>query len=103
MLNPLYNRKLLVPGWAGELSDSEAVYVADQLSKKPRLRQTWQVSKFTRKRKIISLAIAKRLAIWWAQNEVSASDIQFSATVAKKTVVNIGKTSRDVRQLMFTI
>lgn len=37
-----YKVKLLEPGWAGELSDNEAEYIASELSKSPKLRGIWR-------------------------------------------------------------
>lgn len=37
-----YQKKLLEPGWAGELTDSEAAYIGAELSKSPILRGRWR-------------------------------------------------------------
>ena len=55
-------RKLLEPGWVGELNDAEATYIARCLVANPRLRQKWQIARFTRRRKRITTAIVKKLA-----------------------------------------
>jgi len=64
----LYARKLLIPGWVGEVSDAEGVYIARELILRPDLRRLWQVAKLTRRRKAITPAMAKRLARWWAED-----------------------------------
>lgn len=66
-LHDFYSRKLLEPGWAGDVSDTEAAYIARELTRRPRLRRLWQVARFTRRRKAITPAMAKKLARWWAE------------------------------------
>jgi len=44
--------KLLEPGWAGQLDDAEAAYVADQLTKNKALRTLWHCRAVTHRRKI---------------------------------------------------
>jgi len=61
-LHDFYSRKLLQPGWAGEVNHAEATYIASCLVANPRLRQTWQIAHFTRRRKSITDAIVKKLA-----------------------------------------
>lgn len=34
-------RKLLKPGWAGSLSNSEVVFIRQELERSPRLRMKW--------------------------------------------------------------
>ena len=36
-----YKRKLLEPGWAGELSPDELAYIKSELRKSPTLRRKW--------------------------------------------------------------
>jgi hypothetical protein len=80
-LHDLYARKLLEPGWVGQVTDAEAAYIARELTRSPRLRQTWCVAQFTRRRKAITPAIAKRLARWWAERLAGAPETPFSDTV----------------------
>jgi hypothetical protein len=80
-LHSLYARKLLEPGWAGELTDTEAAYLARELTGSPRLRQTWRVAQFTRRRRAVTPAIAKALARWWAECPTAAPGGAFSNTV----------------------
>ncbi len=41
MLDYQRNKKLLIPGWAGDLSDAEFQFIKDQLKGKARLRSKW--------------------------------------------------------------
>jgi len=36
-----YKRKLLIPGWAGELSPDEFAYIKSQLRQSPSLKRRW--------------------------------------------------------------
>ena len=36
-----YAKKLLIPGWAGELTDIELKFIKDKLRANPTLRQAW--------------------------------------------------------------
>lgn len=63
-LHDFYARKLLEPGWAGEMNHAEATYIARCLVANPRLRQTWQIARFTRRRKSITAAIVNKLGRW---------------------------------------
>ena len=36
-----YKKKLLIPGWAGELDTVELVYIKSQLKQSPSLRRRW--------------------------------------------------------------
>jgi hypothetical protein len=78
-----YKKKLLIPGWAYMIDDVEANYIAQELSKRPKLRILWQVAKFARYRKKITPTIAKRLAQVWAENPPEA--IRTLATDRLKT------------------
>lgn len=70
-LHDMYKRKLLIPGWAGEVTDLEARYIAEQLTKSSKLRQAWGVRQYFGKRwKHISPDMAKRLCGAWATNPV---------------------------------
>ena len=40
-LHDFYARKLLEPGWAGELDRAELAYIKSQLRRSPRLRGRW--------------------------------------------------------------
>ena len=81
VLHDYYARKLLEPAWAGEVTDAEAAYIARELTRSPRLRQTWCVAQFTRRRKAITPAIAKGLARWWAERLAGAPETPVSDTV----------------------
>ena len=83
-LHDYYARKLLVPGWAGEPTETEAAYIARELTRSPRLRQTWCVAEFTRRRRAVTPAIAKRLCRWWAERLSGATETAFSDTVAER-------------------
>ena len=79
VLHDHLTRKLLIPGWAGQVTDTEAAYIARELTRSPMLRRTWRVAEFTRQRRAITPPIAKRLARWWANDcnggvEASSSD-----------------------------
>lgn len=70
-LHDHYAKKLLIPGWAGEVSEAEAEYIAQELTKSAKLRQAWGVRQYFGKRwKRISLDMAKRLCAAWAKNPV---------------------------------
>ena len=84
VLHHLYARKLLIPGWAGEPSDTEAAYIARELPRSPRLRQTWRAAEFTRRRRAKTLSIAKGLARWWAERLSPAPEATFSDTVEER-------------------
>ena len=64
----LHEKKLLEPGWAGEITDTEAEYIAQKLRDSAALRRAWAVRKFTRYRKRITPIIVKRMAAGWARN-----------------------------------
>lgn len=71
-LHDLCCKKLLEPGWAGDISDTEAEYIAEQLTKSAKLRQAWGVRQFFGRRwKHISPDMAKRLCAAWAQSATS--------------------------------
>ena len=81
VLHDYLARRLQEPGWAGEVTDIEAAYIAQQLTHSPQLRRTWQVAKFTRQRRAITPAIAKRLCRWWAERLAVGAETQPSDTV----------------------
>lgn len=83
-LHDTYAKKLLIPGWGGEITYGEAKYIAERLTQSPRLRQLWKVALFTRQRKKITPTIAKRLCRWWAARTVTATDIKNSASVNER-------------------
>lgn len=91
VLHDLYAKKLLIPGWAGEVDDTEAGYIAAKLTKSPTLRARWRVARFTRRRKSITPAIAKRLVQWWAEKPTRGDERRLSDTVRKGAGVNVGK------------
>ena len=92
-LHDLYAKKLLVSGWAGEVDDAEAAYIARELTRRPELRALWRVARFTRQRKKITPAIAKRLCRWWAEMPLSEDEGQSSDTVEPKTAENMRERS----------
>jgi len=102
-LDDMYARKLLDPGWSGEVTDAEARHISEQLTQRPELRRVWEVAKFTRQRRKITTAIAKRLCAWWAQRSTEGVVPQNTNTVAKQGKQNIGETSGNRRQLPFPI
>lgn len=83
VLLEFYKKKLLEPGWAYMIDDIEAAYIAQELSKSPKLRGFWRVRKFARYRKKITPAIAKRLCQIWAENPPEA--VEALATDSTKT------------------
>ncbi len=89
-LHDFYARKLLIPGWAGEPTDTEAAHIARELTRSPRLRQTWCVAQFTKRRRAITPAIAKGLARWWAERLAAAPDTSFSDTVEESKADRTG-------------
>lgn len=80
-LHDLYCKKLLEPGWAGEVNNAEAAYIAQELKESPTLRRLWQVAQFTRQRKAITPPIAKRLCRWWADRNARGDGVQHSDMV----------------------
>ena len=73
-------RKLLIPGWAGRVTDADAAYLARELSRRPELRRLWQVRRFTRYRKRITPAVVKRMAAVWAEDDASGDEEQATAS-----------------------
>ncbi len=96
-------RKLLIPGWAGEVDDSEAVYIAGELTRRPELRRFWEVARFTRQRKKITGPIAKRLCAWWAQRSTEGVVPQNSNTGAEGGKQNMTESSGNGQQLLFPV
>ncbi|MBM4463610.1 MAG: hypothetical protein FJ012_09850 [Chloroflexi bacterium] len=80
-LHDMYAKHLLEPGWAGEVDDAEAAYIARELTKRPALRRVWQVARFTRRRRSITPAMAKKMARWWAGIAPQAIEPRLSGTV----------------------
>lgn len=37
-----YQKRLLIPLWVGEVTDAEAEYIAEELTRNPELRRRWQ-------------------------------------------------------------
>lgn len=98
-LHDLVSRKILIPGWAGELSDEEAVYLANKLTGSSKLRQKWGVRLVFGKRwKRISPEMAKRLCAAWASNEFSA--VKRTSTASGKKENTISDTDTSTRQLV---
>ena len=64
-LHDHYAQGLLEPGWAGEVDDGEAAYIAQELTRSPALRRIWKVAQFTRRRRAITPGMVKRLVEWW--------------------------------------
>jgi len=96
-LHDMYSRKLLIPGWAGEVTDAEAQYIGEQLSKSAKLRQAWGVRQFFGKRwKRIGPDMAKRLCAAWATTPVLGVKGLSTASGEKR------KEQRDTRQLAMT-
>ena len=95
-MHDLYARKLLIPGWAGDVDDIEAEYIAAKLTKSPTLRAQWRVARFTRRRKAITPAIAKRLVGWWAEKPMTGDEHRLSDRVGKRSRVNMRKSSSEL-------
>ena len=87
-----YKKRLLVPGWAGEINDAEAGYIAGELTRRPGLRRVWQVARFARYRKKVTPAVAKRLAMIWSQMPATAIGTAATDTVAPKDPATMRKT-----------
>lgn len=83
-LHDMYSHKLLVPGWAGQVSEAEAKYISEQLTKRPELRRQWEVAKLTRQRKKITPSIAKRLCYWWNRKALQAIELENSESIGKE-------------------
>ena len=95
-----YRKKLLIPGWAGEIDDVESTYIAEELTRNRQLRRLWQVGQFTRYRKKITPAVAKRLAGIWSKMPLLG--VEALATHTNKTDSTAGKTKTiSGRQLDF--
>ena len=96
-LHDMYSRKLLIPGWGGEVTDAEAQYIGEQLSKSAKLRQAWGVQQFFGKRwRRISPDMAKRLCAAWATNPVLG--VKGLSTASGKETVGAKDTTRTVGQ-----
>jgi len=80
-LDSFYARKLLIPGWAGEVNDAEAAYIARELIGRPVLRRLWRLATFTRRRKSVTPAMVKKLARRLAEKPVPGIETRFSDTV----------------------
>ena len=80
-LHDFYSKELLKPGWAGEVDDDEAAYIAGKLTASPALRRVWRVGEFTRQRKTITPTIVKILAKWWAEMPLNEAEGEYSDTV----------------------
>lgn len=103
-LHDMYSRKLLIPGWAGEVSDSEAPYIANELSKSQKLRMAWGVRHFFGKRwKHISHSMAKRLCVAWATNPTIGVKELSIASHEKDKKQTVPKSSGNGQQLLFPI
>ena len=90
-LHDFYRKELLKPGWAGEVDDDEAAYIARKLTASPALRRVWRVAQITRRRKTITPTIAKRLARWWAEIPLEGAEGAFSDTVDDDAGAEVGK------------
>jgi hypothetical protein len=101
-LHDLYAKNLLEPGWAGEVDDDEAAYIARKLTASPALRRVWRVAEFTRQRKLITPSIAKRLARWRAEMPLEGAEGAFSNTVDDDAGSGIGQCIGGVESLEAT-
>lgn len=88
-LHDLYARKLLEPGWAGEVDSAEAAYIARELSKRPALRRVWHVAEFTRYRRRITPAIVRRLARVWTEMPTMEIEAQVTDMVGPKKTASM--------------
>jgi len=76
----LNRTKLIIPGWAGELDDVEAAYVAEQLNADRKLWLAWRrAGHFKRVRRHVSPDIVKNMALVLAPKGI---DSDFQATLA---------------------
>lgn len=64
-LDRLYRRKLLEPGWAGDLSDGEAEYLAGMLSADARLRSRWYKGTLFKRMRRVTPYMAHQLVAHW--------------------------------------
>lgn len=60
-----YKKKLLIPGWAGQVTDAEARYIAAQLKNSPILRAKWNTRAVTKRFRTIEVPTVKRLVRYW--------------------------------------
>jgi len=95
-----YARKLLQPGWAGELTDAEAAYIAREISARPELQRLWQTRRFTRYRRRITPTVVHRMAATWAQNPPAA--IEGPATASLDTPQGPQPTNETQQEVMHT-
>ena len=72
-----YMKKLIEPGWAGELSPDELVYIKSQLKQSPSLKRRWG---FRPSAKRLSEAHIRTVA----RNGISLNDKPVLASVIKK-------------------
>lgn len=63
-LHDFYAKKLLEPGWTGEVDDIEAAYIVRELNSSARLRQRWHVKGILRYHRKVTPATAQRLTSW---------------------------------------
>lgn len=91
MVTQISDTRLLRPGWAGDISDAEATYIAEELRKSSILRRDWGVKGFFGKHwKRISADMVKRLGDGWAQNPVLG--IQGTSVASHKKIAGGGDT-----------
>ncbi len=79
VLTEFYERKLLIPGWAGELSVDELVCIKSHLKADRRLRASWGMGRGTGKindEKIRMVAIDGPEALQSAPSEDLKADLQ---------------------------
>ena len=55
----MVDKRVLIPGWAGNIDDEEVAYIITQLKKRPALREKWG---FNRESEKFSAKSIKRLA-----------------------------------------
>jgi hypothetical protein len=103
-LHDHYARKLLEPGWPGEVSEAEAKYIAEQLTNSVKLRQAWGVRQFFGKRwKRVSHNMAKRLCAAWATNPTLGVKGLSVASHGKDKKQTVAESSVNGQQLPLSI
>lgn len=79
-LYDFYAEGLLEPGWAGEVDDVEAAYIAWHLTNNAAVRRTWRVRDALGYRaKRVTPGIARRLCEWWAGEVLKTPCVDESA------------------------
>lgn len=62
------SNKLLIPGWAGQLTDNEAAFIAAKLCSSQNLRTIWRTRRIIRRKRNITAHGVKLLNDYWSGN-----------------------------------